>query len=113
MGALMRLMILRYAGAIFYVVLLATTGQAHAQLSAIKNAEANQLFVEAVMLYRQATALQEDEAAEQLIQVRRLFDRILENHPDSLPGQAIRGGGSPAGVDLTALPPSPPTGWND
>lgn len=106
----MRLMKLRCAGAFFYVVLSATAGPAHAQLLAISNAEANQLFVEAVMLYRQAVASPEDEAAERLIQVRQLFDRILANHPDSLPGQAIRRGGSPAGVDLTALPPSLPPG---
>lgn len=109
----MRFITLRYLGAIVYVVLLATTGLVHAQSSATSNVEANQLFVEAVMLYRQATALPAAQAADPLDRVRRLFDRILVNHPDSLPGQAIRSGGSPGGVDLTALPPTPPAGWND
>ncbi|MCE8536833.1 peptidoglycan-binding protein [Ruegeria pomeroyi] len=71
--------------------------------------EANALFVEAVQLYRQSGGKPEQEAAADLARVRELFDRILQEYPDSTAAEAISTQPAPAGVEIARLPPSRPS----
>lgn len=59
------------------------------------------------MLYHQASAKGEAEAAADLAEVARIFQRIQTDFPESAPASLIAAGGSPGGVDLTRLPPLP------
>ena len=68
------------------------------------NAEANKLFVEAVTLYRQSQSATGSAKSEAYTKVRELFDKILNEHPDTRPAKVITQGGSPGGVILADLP---------
>ena len=67
---------------------------------------ANELFVKAVLLHREAADLPPAERDAKLHEVRDLFDRILAEHPDSDPADQIRTNPAPAGVQLADLPQS-------
>ena len=67
---------------------------------------ANELFVNAVTLHRQAVDLPPEERAEKLQKIRDLFDRILAEHPDSDVAEMLRTNPMPAGVVIANLPPS-------
>lgn len=94
--------------AVLILLTIFSTVQISQAQSSDSDAEANSLFVEAVALYRQATS--GAGAADDLAEVRRIFDDIVSRFPESRPADLIRAGGSPAGVELATLPPS---GWND
>jgi len=85
-------------------MLLASVGffPAHAQ----DDQQANALFVQAVLLYRQSEQKTAEAATAELAQVRALFDQILTEHPTSKVALAIESEGAPAGVDLSRLPVS-------
>lgn len=68
--------------------------------------EANALFVEAVVAFRQVENQTGSERASSLLRVRSLFDQILSDYPDSRPAQAVLEGGSPGGVVIAELPQS-------
>ena len=76
-------------------------------------AEANQLFVEAVTLYRGSQAATGSAKSDAFAKVRSLFDQILSDYPGSRPATVIAEGGSPGGVPLASLPSSKPKGWNE
>ena len=69
---------------------------------------ANELFVNAVTLHRQAANLPPQERDAKLREVRALFDQILAEHPDSDLAELIRSSPAPAGVVLADLPQSEP-----
>ncbi|WP_372921591.1 peptidoglycan-binding domain-containing protein [Roseovarius sp.] len=70
------------------------------------SAPANELFVSAILLHREAGDLPPEERKAKLREVRDLFDRILAEHPDSDPAEQIRTNPAPAGVVIADLPPS-------
>ena len=65
---------------------------------------ANELFVNAVTLHRQAADLPPEGRDAKLREVRALFDQILAEHPDSDLAELIRSSPAPAGVVLADLP---------
>ncbi|MCE8517129.1 peptidoglycan-binding protein [Ruegeria pomeroyi] len=71
-------------------------------------AAANELFVNAVRLYRNALVAPTDERAERFLQVRQTFDQVTVGYPRSTVASRINAQDIP-GVDFTSLPP---VGWN-
>lgn len=83
---------LRPALAAMAVVLLGAAALS-AQTTDTSNAEANRLFVEAVMLYRSAEGQDPDEAAAIYSQVRDRIDWIVAEYPATDQADLLRRGG--------------------
>lgn len=64
----------------------------------------DQLFVEAIVLFQQAAVKSEGDAAQDLQEVARIFQKIQTDFPNSVPASLIAQGGMPGGVDLSRLP---------
>ncbi|WP_209599621.1 hypothetical protein [Ruegeria sp. HKCCSA071] len=89
---------------------LFSEGRAQDQSTNSHEPTPDQMFVEAIMLFHGVSAKIEDEAATDLAEVARLFQKIQSDYPASAPATLIAAGGSPGGVDLSRLPPPPNDG---